>query len=178
MNDPQIIKAIKNSDKAAINYVINKYSRLMWSIAATILKNVGTTEDIEECVADVFVYLWENPSKYHSARGKLKSWLSIVARSRAIDKYRQLSRQITIPMDDKLLTDTLDITNNLLSQETKYTLNAAVKSLAELDREILVRRYYYEQKPGEIAFALGIPVKQVENHLYRTKLKLRELLAN
>lgn len=64
MNDEKIIKAIKNCDEATIDYVITKYSKLMWSIASAILKNVASAQDVEECVADVFVYLWQNPEKY------------------------------------------------------------------------------------------------------------------
>lgn len=54
----------------------------------------------------------------------------------------------------------------------------AVNALGEPDREILVRRYYYEQKPKEIALALNLSVKQVNNRLYQTKQKLREALSN
>lgn len=53
-----------------------------------------------------------------------------------------------------------------------------MKALEEPDREILLRRYYYDQKPREIAMALDMPVKHVENHLYRTKRRLRETLIN
>ena len=52
----------------------------------------------------------------------------------------------------------------------------AVETLEEPDREILIRRYYREQKPREIAAALGLPVKQVQNRLYRAKRKLRETI--
>ena len=92
MNDEKIIEAIKAGDETAISYVINKYSRLMWSIAGTVLKNAASSQDMEECVADVFIYLWQNPEKYNAQRGKLKVWLSIVVRSQAIDKYRQVSQ--------------------------------------------------------------------------------------
>ena len=50
---------------------------------------------------------------------------------------------------------------------------AAVDALAEPDREILLRRYYFGQKPREIAAALGLDKKQVDNRLYQTKRRLR-----
>lgn len=46
-------------------------------------------------------------------------------------------------------------------------------ALAEPDREILLRRYYFGQKPREIAAALGLDKKQVDNRLYQTKRRLR-----
>lgn len=178
MNDDKIIEAIKKGDEATIDYVITKYSKLMWSIASTILKNVATTQDVEECVADVFVYLWQNPGKYDAQRGKIKVWLSIVARSLAIDKYRQISKRNDVPLDDAPFIVQLGVEDGVLDEEAKHMLITTIKALDEPDQEILIRRYYYDQKPKEIAVALDMPVKHVENHLYRTKLKLRNMLAN
>lgn len=178
LNDEKTIEAIKNGDEAAIDYVITKYSKLMWSIASAVLKNVASTQDIEECVADVFIYLWRSPEKYDAGRGKLKVWLSVIARTKAIDKYRELSKHNSAPLDDTLLVDQLGIIDGIIAEDTKRMLVAAVKALEEPEQEILTRRYYYDQKPKEIAVALDMPVKQVENHLYRTKLKLREAIAN
>ncbi|MPM29013.1 hypothetical protein SDC9_75551 [bioreactor metagenome] len=177
MNDVQMIAAIKKGDKAFIKYAIEKYSKLLWSIAGTILRNVGSTEDIEECVADVFVYLWQKPEKFEAQRGKLKSYLAIVARSKATDKYRQLSKQNIVSLDEKLIIDTFEIMDDILSEERKRELTAAIESLEEPDREIIVRRYYYEQKPKEIAFSLDMPIKQVENRLYRAKQRLSKMIV-
>lgn len=178
MNDEKIIKKIKNGDESAIDYVITKYSKLMWTIAGAILKNVASAYDIEECVADVFIYLWQNPNKYDAKRGGLKVWLSVIARTQAIDRYRQLSKKETVALDETLLADQLGITEGIIADDTKHMLIAAVRALGEPDQEILIRRYYYDQKPKEIAVALDMPVKHVENHLYRTKLKLREMITN
>ena len=100
----------------------------------------------------------------------------IMARSRAVDRYRQLSRQAAAPLDENW-ADRTDLVEGVLSRQAKRALLCAVDSLSEPDREILLRRYFYEQKPREIAFALQMPVKQVQNHLYRTKLRLREQLT-
>ena len=61
MNEKKLIDAIQNRDESAAAYVIDRYSRLLWSAAAPVLRNIGTAEDLEECVADAFVYLWEHP---------------------------------------------------------------------------------------------------------------------
>lgn len=57
MNDERTISAIKLRDEAAINEVIKKYSKLLWSVSGAVLSCIGSTQDIEECVADVFIYL-------------------------------------------------------------------------------------------------------------------------
>ena len=174
MNNTQIIFGIKSGDETAINYAINKYSKLMWYIAGAVLKNVASTEDIEECVADVFIYLWKNPGKFNEQRGSLKSWLCIVAKSKAIDRYRQMSKENEVSLNEDILIEGTGVLDHVLSGELKRELIAAVNTLGDTDREIILRRYYYQQKPKDISFVLDIPVKQVENCLYRSKLKLRD----
>ena len=71
------------------------------------------------------------------------------------------------------LADPLGVPEALLAGERRAALNAAVDALAEPDREILLRRYYFGQKPREIAAALGLDKKQVDNRLYQTKRRLR-----
>ena len=99
MNDRKIAAAIKQGDEAAITQVINQYSRLLWPIVSAILSKAGSVEDVEECIADTFIFLWQNPDKFDPERGKLKTWLCIVARSKATDLYRKLSRQDELPLD-------------------------------------------------------------------------------
>lgn len=178
LNDERMITEIKARNEAAINEVITKYSKLLWSVAGAVLHHIGSTQDIEECVADTFIYLWAHPEKYDPQRGKLKTWLSIVARTQAINRYREIAKQNTVSLEGTDLIDQLCIADPLFNAETHHALLAAVNALSEPDREILIRRYYYEQKPKEIALALDLSVKQVDNRLYQAKRKLREALSH
>lgn len=176
MKDEAVIRGIRARDGEIISWVMDKYARLLWPIADAVLKNVGSTQDVEECVADAFVHLWEHPEKFDPGRGKLKSYLCILVRSRAIDRYRELMRQSALPLEEAALAETLVLQEDYLKKEEYRELLAAVKTLKEPDREILVRRYYLEQKPRQIAQALGLTVKQVDNRLYHTKQHLRRVL--
>lgn len=178
MNDERTILAIRKREADAINEVIKKYSKLLWSISGAILNNIGATQDVEECVADTFIYLWEHPDKYDPGRGRLKTWLSIVARTQAVNRCREIAKRNTVPLEETDFINHIGIVDDILKEETRRTLLAAINALGEPDREILIRRYYYEQKPKEIALALDMSVKQIDNRLYQTKLKLREVLSN
>lgn len=176
MNDLKLIAAIRDGDEKAIDHAINKYSKLLWSVASAVLKN-ASSQDVEECVADVFIQLWREPGKFDPARGDLKVWLCTIARSRAIDRWRVIMRRSGTQLDDNLPVEQMGLVEGLMEKETKQALIAAVRALEEPDREILIRRFYYEQKPREIALALDMPVKSVENRLYRTKLRLRQTIS-
>lgn len=177
LNDEKTIAAIQERDETVISEVIAKYSRLLWSVAGIVLDKAGSAQDVEECVADTFIYLWEHPDAYDPRRGKLKTWLTIVARTQAVNRYREIARRNTVPLEDTDFISQLGIVDHILQEETKKMLLAAINSLGEPEREILVRRYYYGQKPKEIAKAMRMNVKQVDNRLYQTKQKLRDALS-
>ena len=73
MNDEKIIQAIRSGSGEAIQTVMNAYAKLVWSVAGAVLGQAASIQDVEECVADVFIYLWQNPDKFDPERGKLKT---------------------------------------------------------------------------------------------------------
>ena len=184
LNDKKIISAIAARDERMLAFVVQKYSKILWKIAASILINAASVQDVEECVADVFIYLWQYPEKYDSDKAKLSSWLSVVARSKAVDSYRRIARKREISMEE-IVVENLGYAENSAADEEMYSMEEAnskdklrscIDELDEKEKELIMRRYYYEQKPAEIAVALDMPKKQVENRLYYVRQKLRKMM--
>lgn len=177
LNDKKMISAIIKRDEQMLAFVIQKYSKLLWKITASILLNVSSVQEVEECVADVFIFLWQYPEKYNPDRAKLLSWLSMIARSKAVDRYRSLIKNKEISMEE-IIVESLGYADVKTSDEDKEELLFYIAELDEKEKELIVRRYYYEQKPAEIALALDIPKKQIENRLYYAKQKLKRCWVN
>ena len=194
LNDKKIISAIINRDEQMLAFVVQKYSKLLWKIAASVLVNAASVQDVEECVADAFIYLWEHPEKYDPDKAKLSSWLAVITRSRAIDRYRQIMKKGELSVEG-ILVEGLGHNQSFMSanagfgtcaelgtyatgvsDETAERLLSCVEELETKEKELIVRRYYYEQKPAEIAVALDMPKKQVENRLYQAKQKLKRMM--
>ena len=175
MNDRRIISAIISRDEQMLSYVVRKYSKLLWKIAASILINAASAQDVEECVADVFIYLWQHPEKYDPNKAKLSAWLSVIARTKAIDRYRQNIRKRELPMEEIAAEGLVHAEVAVIDAE-KEKLLSCIGKLDEKEKELIIRRYYYEQKPAEIAVVLEIPKKQVENKLYYAKQKLKRMM--
>ena len=175
LNDKKIISAIEARDEQMLAFVVQKFSKLLWKIAASILINATSAQDVEECVADVFIYLWQYPEKYDPDKAKLSSWLSVVARSKAVDSYRRITRKREISMEE-IVVESLGYAENDVADEEKDKLRSCIEGLDEKEKELVIRRYYYEQKPAEIAVALDMPKKQAENRLYYVRQKLRKMM--
>ena len=177
LNDKKIISAIINRDEQMLAFVVQKYSKLLWKIAAPILINAASVQDVEECVADVFIHLWQCPEKYDSDKGRLSAWLSMVARSKAIDRYRQIVRKRELSIEE-IVAESPVYAEIAATDAENERLLSCISKLDEKEKELIIRRYYYEQKPAEIAVVLGIPKKQVENKLYYVRQKLKKMMEN
>ncbi len=157
--------------------IIDRYSRLLWSVAAKILDRVGSVSDIEECVADVFIDLWDKPQEFDQSRGSMRTFLCLKCRSKAIDRFRSLASHLTEELDSNQTSEIVGPLDGLLLKESLKELRSRIDHLDEPQREIIIRRFILEQKPSRIAGLMGLPVKKVENIIFRTKEKLREGLG-
>lgn len=174
VGDKKIISDIQDRDEKTFEYVVDKYSKLVWKVASSILINASSICEIEECVADVFIYLWEHPEKYDPEKGKLSSWLSMIARSRAIDRFRKILNEKQVALDEMLLLEKEQIPTDNDYRIDK--LKECVDRLGSEEKEIIIRRFFYQQKNREIALAMGLKPKQIENRIYNAKNKLRKMM--
>ena len=158
--------------------IINKYSKLLWSVSSKILTGIGNEQDVEECIADVFIDLWKEPDKFDPTRGSLKSWLCLKCKSKSLDRFRKLTSHITDELDEEILTDLMEPGKEITRRENMKSIRSAVLSLDEPAREIMIRRFFMEQKPAQISEAMDIQIRKVENTIYRTKEKLKEQMGD
>jgi len=177
LQDDILIQKLKEGDRGAFSYMANTYSKLLWVVAGGILGAVGTTQDIEECISDVYVHVWKNPNAFNSQKGSFKTFLAVIAKSKALDMYRKLSKSKIVDLSEAIASSDDDLLDYIVEKEKHKELYAAIELLTEPNKEIIIRRFFFEEKPMRIAEKISIPVKEVENRLYQSKLKLRKILG-
>ena len=177
MTDTAAIAGIKDQKEGSVNEIIVKYSKYMWPVAYAVLKNIGNEQDVEHCIAEIFVDLWEKPNQYDPQSDSLQDWLCTKVLSRAMERYRVLSGSGAVPLDGPMMMGRMGVQDAALLEKNKRELSAAVASLSDTERDILIRRFYYEQNIKEIAIALNLAPKEVQGQLHRSKQLLRKALS-
>ena len=190
MESSNFLEKLLAKDEHAFSMLMDTYWRLLWTVAARHLsKQDGfNASDLEECISDVFIELWENPQRFDPAKGSLKTYLCALTRNKAIGVFRKSARAKLINFEeykegcehqDGATCEAAQWEAQWDPQALDYsTLYASICALPEPTKEILVRRYFYEQKPSEIAHRMQLPKKEVENRLYRAKQSLQKSLLN
>ena len=69
LTEKQMLAGLRAGDECALDAAMQAYARLLWSIVRAVLHNVGTAEDMEECVADAFIQLWQKSAFVSEQRG-------------------------------------------------------------------------------------------------------------
>ncbi|UXH44128.1 sigma-70 family RNA polymerase sigma factor [Rossellomorea vietnamensis] len=168
------IKRLKKKKEDALEYIIDSYMPLVKTITTKILHNHNRL-DVDECINDVFLTVWQNAHKFKGESEDFRKWIGMITKYKAIDRYRQAEkRNVREQHDESFLskssTPGTDI--SILRREEKNELLAAISQLEELDRDIFMMKYYLDLSNIEIADQLNLSKAAVDNRLYRGKRRL------
>ena len=85
MTDNEILGSIYENAVDGMTLLIDTYADLIYRVVYEVLSDVGTQEDIEDCICDTFIAFFDNIDDVDSERGSIKGVLGIIARRRAIN---------------------------------------------------------------------------------------------
>lgn len=174
--EKMLLDTIKNNANEGLTIAFDMYGKQIKTICKNILRNYGE-EDVEEAISDCFVMLWKSIDKFDEERqSSLRIYFYGIARNVAVDRYRKLSKNETLPLDDLLTANEENIEVDFDKKQAEEILHKVVDEMEEYDRSIFILRYFYFEKISEIARKLNLTNKKVENSLYRGKEKLKNSL--
>lgn len=178
-----LIGQLKKKKDFALEQVMDIYMDPVYSLASTILRGYGQTVDIEECVQDVFIDAWNKISEYDPGRGKLKTWLLILCKYKALSYKRRLSRQNRVFKIEDLKRESQQIEASnveasFLAKEERQKIIEAIRSLPDLDRQIFLRVYILDESIEEVSKSQGLSRQAVDNRLWRGRKALRKYFKN
>jgi len=84
----ELVRGIRNKDSAAYEYMIGQYTKTIYCLAYNILSKSHSKEDIEECVADVFLDAWIKISEFDEKKANFRTWLLMLTKYKALT-YRR-----------------------------------------------------------------------------------------
>ena len=175
MEDRKLIRLIQRNPEKGISIALDLYGGSVKTICKGILAGLPE-QDVEEAIAETFVRLWRYGKSFKSRpETSLKSYIYSIARNASIDKLKAIhGDEVCLEaIENFQLQDDLDIEDFVIHQEEAGLVKQVIYDLDEPERSIFVLRYFYELKVREVAERLQLPVKTVENKLYRTKAVLK-----
>lgn len=179
MSDEELIERLLAGDTAALAALVEQYSSPVYRLVHRILTGAGTEQDVEECVSDVFHAAWRKIGQYDAAKAPLATWLLILAKYQALERRRELAGAgaAVLPVgDNTLVSDACAPEQELARAERRQEIQAALEQLPPLDRELVYRRYFLEERVDRLAEALALTRQAADNRLWRARKTLRAIL--
>ena len=156
------------------------YSRTRAQTQALVRGLVRSPETTADVVQEVYATAWQNAARYDPARGAVQAWLGTLARRKAIDRIRQMTRQTTRDLAHARQAGPEEaadeVWERVLHRAQCGQVRAALQTLAVGKREVLRLTYLEGCTTAQIADRLGLPVGTVKTRRRDGLLMLRVLL--
>ena len=152
--------AIARSDEAALASLYDRYRLILFGLLVRIL---ASREEAEDILQDVFIQVWRRAADFDEQRGKPFTWLVTLARSRAIDRLRQLRarERLATASAQESPAESSDAAADVYNGEQREIVAAALRQLPEEQRQTLLLAYFEGLTQSEIATRLGAPLGTV-----------------
>lgn len=180
IDDLALMARIGQQDQEALALLYDRYAQVLFAVAFKIL---GSAEEAEEVVLDVWRQVWRQADAYSPQRGRVDTWLFMLLRSRALDRLRSLKRseRETAAAHDLTAAASLttgDPAENALIAERCQQVQVALSQLPSEQRQVLELVYYQGLTHAEIAAQTGQPLGTVKTRIRLGLVKLRQTLIS
>lgn len=188
--DNDLYDLLCSDPELGLSQIMDQYTGLVYTIVYGKISSVGTSQDAEECVSDIFLELWRSRYNIDLSKGSLKSYLVMVARRNAIDTYRRLAAyqghlsSLSLPDSDEdenappyePVSDE-NIEADVIKREQSDALINAILALGKPDSEIIIRKYYLGENSKLIGKALHMKENTVNKRVGRALARLKDSIG-
>lgn len=178
LSEVLLLVRIIQQDEAALSILYDRYARIVYAIA---FKSLENAEESEEIVLDVFAQVWRTAHSYNPEKGRVDTWLFMIARSRILDRLRKLQRsnkKQTASREAYLQSPhaSPDPIEDAVILERRSVVQAALQQLTPKHRQVLELAYYKGLSHQQISQALDLPLGTVKSSIRLSLNKLRATL--
>ena len=168
--EEEIFELLKTNRKLGIEELYKNYSKLVFGVIYSILKNTDETEDV---LKNVFINIFKLDNEKLPTKSHL-SWLYSVAKNETINYIKKNSKE-------KNFENLYEISDNDTEIEKvldKEYFNNLIKNLPQKQQEILSLKIVSNLSFKEIANILNMKIPAVQWHYYKSLNTIKLLLGN
>lgn len=170
MEDRELLKVLRQNPENGIRLVMKQYAALCYYIAKQKLLDFPPGGSGRMCQRRISGVLHQYTA-IDLERGSIKGFLSVLARRKAIDRWRRLAGKETLPLQENITAS-----DSLEQQEERKILLDAVLALGDPDAKIVILKYYFGYPTKKIAEIFGLKENTVDQKVRRSLAKVKTIL--
>lgn len=181
VGDEKLMAAIAAGEEAAFQELFEKHSSDVYALCRHVLEDQRDAEDV---LLEIFWEVWCRADRYDPARGTPRTYLMLLARSRAIDRQRERAglREKQSRSAAEIRRRSSEVASrgspqrSALADERRALVARALQRLDEAQREPLEMAFFKGLTHREIAEALNSPLGTIKTRIRKGLARLRTML--
>lgn len=181
-NEAALVERCRRQDIQAFGKIVDAYQNRVFGF---VRRMVVDTEDSADITQETFIRAFQSFSRF-DGRSSLRTWLFRIAHNLCVDRARKVGRapaelrieavtedeeQLHIP-DSRWSPETL-----AMDAELAEAIEAAIASMSEKLRSVLLLHDREDMQYEEIAQALQLPIGTVKSRLFLARAHLQKALT-
>jgi RNA polymerase sigma-70 factor, ECF subfamily len=177
LSDAQLVTSIARYNEVALAEAYRRHGGAVFGLAKRVLLNVAEAEDVTQ---EVFLRLWNQPDRFDSSRGTLRSFLLAQAHGRAVDAVRSSSSRRAREARDAMRTAeaSYDMQHEVWDLAVADQVAHAIGELPEEERRAIELAYFDGRTYREVAQLLDQPEGTVKSRIRNGMRRMRAALAD
>ena len=186
--DHDLVRRVQAGDKAAFRALFDKYHRRAFAVAMGVVKN---EDDALDAVQEAFVKVHKNIHKFQGS-SSFYTWLYRIVMNVSIDHIRKTTRRKSQDFDERALHEESAVAGDgalvptvtnanpgkaALRRELGGAIQAALETLPEHHRAVIVLREIEGMSYEEMAVTLEVPKGTIMSRLFHARKKMQEALS-
>ncbi len=180
-SDESLVKKAREGDFVAFEKLFDRHRNLVYRFA---YQMAPRRDDAEDIVQEVFVRAFQNLFRYRD-EAKFTTWLLRIATNLGTDRARMSQRRHNLEQQEAAGSLTWmtvgssidDPVENLESDRRREALRAAIHSLPDHHRNVIILRDIQEMEYPDMAQILNCTVGGAKLRVLRARRALRDRLA-
>lgn len=169
-----LLPQVAAGESQAVSAVIDRYGKLVWSLAR---RYFGKSGEAEDAVQDAFIALWQSAERFDPDTASETTFVAMIARRRMIDRLRKKGRRIEAQPLDASPEPPTKSSDTLAESEQAALVLSAIDELDPPQPEVIRRSILDGLTHAEIAEAMELPLGTVKTHIRRGLNKVRQALG-
>ena len=166
-----LVLAAQTGDRSAFAGLVQRHQRRAYTVARAI---VLSHEDAEDAVQEGFLHAYRALERFRPEQA-FGAWLHRIVANAALDIARRRKVRETDELPETLASPHRDPAE---AKELRERLDAALATLGERQRAVIVLHDVEGYKHAEIGDLLGIPEGTARSDLHHARTHMRRLLGN
>ncbi len=151
-------------------------SRILY---ATLVRLLKREELAQECLQDAYLKIWYKAGDYNLQASAPLTWMSAIARHRAIDLLRRQKREL-IDADSKAMDEQVDADGtpeaHVMARSDQVELGFCINQLKSDHRQLFVLAYFKGLSHSELAQQTNLPIGTIKTWMRRGLADLKKCM--